>query len=122
MNLLLWIFQIVLALLSIAGGAYKLFAYADLAKMPATAALPQFAWGALGLFELACGLLLVVPPALKWMPVLTPLAAAALALESLGLVVLYSRYSTQLAPSNPLVWVALMAVLAVLIAYGRSAR
>ncbi len=122
MNLLLWVVQIVLALFALAGGAYKLFAYAELAKMPATAALPQSAWGTLGMFEMACGVLLIVPFALKWMPALTPLAAAALVLESLALAALYARFSLQLAPSNPLVWVLLMAILAALVACGRYAR
>ena len=122
MNLLLWILQIALALFSLAGGAYKLFAFAELAKMPATAALPQSAWGALGVFEMVCGVLLVVPFALKWMPMLTPLAAAALVLESVALAAPYARFSLQLAPSNPLVWVALMAILAVIVACGRYAK
>lgn len=122
MNLLLWIVQGALALFCLAGGAYKVFAYTELAKMPATAALSQAAWGALGVLEIVCGVLLIVPFALKWMPVLTPLAAAVLVLESLALAAVYARFSTQLAPSNPLVWVVLMAILAALVAYGRYAR
>lgn len=122
MNLLLWIAQIALALLSLAGGAFKLFAYAELAKMPSTAALPQSAWGAVGIFEMVCGVLLIVPFALNRMPMLTPLAAAALAIESVALGVLYARHSLQLTSSNPLVWVALMAVLAAFVACGRYAR
>jgi hypothetical protein len=122
MNLMLWIAQVALALLSLAGGAYKLFAYAELAKMPATAALPRFGWSALGALELICGVLLVVPLAMKWMPILTPLAAAVLVLESLALAALYARFSTQLTPSNPLVWVAIMAILGALVACGRYAR
>jgi hypothetical protein len=122
MNLLLWIVQILLALLSLSGGAYKLFAFTELAKMPATAAMPHAAWSALGVFEMICGVLLILPFALKWMPVLTPLAAAALALESVALAALYARSSLQLAPSNPLVWVVLMAILATLVACGRYAR
>ena len=122
MNFMLWIVQIVLALFSLAGGGYKLFAYAELAKMPATAAMPQSAWAALGVFEMVCGVLLIVPFALKWMPVLTPLAAGALVLESLALAAVYARFSLQLAPSNPLVWVGLMAILSVIVACGRYAK
>ncbi len=59
-------------------------------------ALPRGGWGALGVFEMACGVLLVVPAAVNWMPALTPLAAAALALETLALAGLYGRYSLQL--------------------------
>lgn len=50
-----------------------------------------------GAIEISCGILLIVPAVAKWMPVLTPLAAAVLALESLGLSALYARYSLALA-------------------------
>jgi hypothetical protein len=109
MNIVLWVFQIVLALLCLAGGAYKLFAFEELARMPATAALSRGAWGAIGVFEMVCGVLLIVPAAMKWMPTLTPLAAAAL----------YAQHSPQLAATNPLVWVAAMALMAAFVAYGR---
>ena len=81
-------------------------------------------WGALGVFEMLCAVLLVVPAAAKWMPVLTPLAAAALALESLALAGLYARYSLKLTATNPLVWVVLMGLMAAFVATGgtRSGR
>ena len=118
MNVILWIVQIALALLSLAGGAYKIFSFAELAKMPATAALPRAAWAALGAFEIVCGLLLVIPAALKWKPRLTPLAAIALAIESLALAVVYSRYSTELTATNPMPWVLFMALMAAFVAWG----
>src|SRR5215831_6144606 len=121
MNLLLWIVQIVLAFLSFAGGAYKVFAFQVDPAIPATAALSRGAWSALGVFEVACAVLLVVPAATKWMPTLTPLAAAALALESVALAVMYARYSLDLAASNPLVYVVPMALMAAFVAYGRYA-
>ncbi len=123
MNLLLWIIQIVLALFRPRRRRLQAVclrgAGEDARKQ---LALPQSAWGALGVFEMVCGVLLIVPFALKWMPALTPLAAAALVLESLALAALYAWFSLQLAPSNPLVWVVLMAILAALIACGRYAR
>jgi DoxX-like family len=121
MNVLLWVLQIALALLSLAGGAYKVFMFDELAKMPAMGALSRGGWGALGVFEMLCAVLLVVPAAAKWMPVLTPLAAAALALESLALAGLYARYSLKLTATNPLVWVVLMGLMAAFVAYGRYA-
>ena len=121
MNILLWIVQVALAVLSFAGGAYKVFSFDELAKMPATGALSRGGWGALGVFEMLCAVLLVVPAATRWMPVLTPLAAAALVLESLALAVLYSRYSLRLTATNPLVWVVVMALMAAFVAYGRYA-
>ena len=95
MNVLLWVLQIALALLSLGGGAYKVFMFDELAKVPAMGALSRGGWGALGVFEMLCAVLLVVPAAANWMPVLTPLAAAALALESLALAGLYARYSLE---------------------------
>lgn len=119
MNVVLWIIQLALALLSLAGGAYKVFMFDELAKVPTTAALPRAAWTALGVFEMVCAVLLVIPAATKRMPALTPLAAAALALESLALAAVYARYSLNLAAVNPLVWVIAMAVMAVFVAWGR---
>ena len=121
MNVLLWVVQAALALLSFGGGAYKVFMFDELAKMPAMGALARGGWGALGVFEMVCGVLLVVPVAANRMPFLTPLAAAALALESLALAVLYARYSLELTATNPLVWVVMMGLMAAFVAYGRYA-
>jgi hypothetical protein len=121
MNVLLWVLQVALVLLSLGGGAYKVFMFDELAKMPAMGALARGGWGALGVFEMLCAFLLVVPAAANRMPVLTPLAAAALALESLALAGLYARYSLELTATNPLVWVVVMGLMAAFVAYGRYA-
>jgi hypothetical protein len=71
--------------------------------------------------EMLGAVLLVVPAAAKWMPILTPLAAAVLALETLALAGLYARYSLQLAATNPMVWAVVMGVMAAFVAYGRYA-
>jgi hypothetical protein len=119
MNILLWIIQVALALLCLAGGAYKLFQFDELAKVPSTAALPRAVWGAIGVLEMLCAVLLIVPAAMNWMPVLTPLAAAVLAVEALALSVNNARYSLQLALTNPLVWTLAVAVMAAFVAWGR---
>jgi hypothetical protein len=119
MNVLLWVLQVALALLYLAGGAYKTFMFDELANQ--MRALPRGGWAALGVFEMFCGILLVVPAAAKWMPVLTPLAAAALALETLALAGLYARYSLELTAANPLVWAAAMGLLVAFVAYERYA-
>jgi hypothetical protein len=121
MNLLLWILQAVLALLCLSGGAYKLFSYDQLAQVPAAEALSRGGWGTLGVLEMTCAVLLIVPTAMKWMPSLTPLAAAVLTLEGLGLAALYGRYSLEVAASNPLVWSVAIALMAAFVAYGRYA-
>ena len=122
MNVLLWIVQVVLAALCVSGGSFKVFRYAELAQVPAAGVLPQAAWIILGVFEIVCGILLIVPMALRWKPILTPAAAAALALENLILAMLFAQYSVGLTAENPLVWVAAMALLAAFVAYGRYAR
>jgi hypothetical protein len=119
MNILLWVLQAVLALLCVAGGYFKAFQFAAVAaQFPA---LPHAGWRALGVLEMACGILLIVPAAMKWMPVLTPLAAAVLVVETLALSVLYARYSTALTAENPLVFSVVMLILAGFVAYGRYA-
>jgi hypothetical protein len=119
MNFLLWVLQVALALLYFAGGAYKTFMFDELANQ--MRALSRSGWGGLGVLEMLCGVLLIVPAATKWMPVLTPLAAAALAVETLALAAVYARYSLKLAATNPLVWAVVMGLLAAFVAYGRYA-
>ena len=119
MNLLLWILQVALALLYLAGGAYKTFMFDELASQ--LVALPRGGWAALGVVEMVGGVLLIVPAAAKWMPGLTPLAAAVLALETLVLAGLYASYSLELTVTNPLVWSVVMALLVAFVGYGRYA-
>lgn len=117
MNVLLWVLQVVLALLYFAGGAFKTFNPDDVAKQ--ITALPRAGWVALGVIEVLGAVLLIVPAALKWMPMLTPLAAAVLTLETLALAALYASDSLKLAATNPLVWAVPMGLMAALVAYGR---
>jgi hypothetical protein len=119
MNVLLWVLQAALALLYLAGGYYKVSMADGLESQ--MSALSRGVWGALGVLEMLGAVLLVVPAATKRMPVLTPLAAAVLALETLALAVLYATYSLELAATNPLVWAVVMGLLAALVAWGRYA-
>jgi hypothetical protein len=117
MNIILWILQVALALLYLAGGAFKTFNPDDVAKQ--ITAVPRGGWVAVGVFEVLGAVLLIVPAAAHWMPVLTTLAAALLALETLTLAALYARYSLQIAVTNPLVWAVPMGVMAAFVASGR---
>ena len=119
MNIVLWVLQVVLAFLYLAGGAYKVFKFDELASY--MRALPRGGWRALGVLEMVGGVLLVLPATLTGLPMLTPLAAAVLALETLALAGLYARYSLKLTAANPLVWAVLMAILTAFVAYGRYA-
>src|SRR5207249_8338196 len=112
MNVLLWVLQVALAFLYLSGGAYKVFKFDALASH--MRALPRGGWRALGVLEMVGAVLLVVPA-------VTPLAAAALALETLALGGLYARYSLKLAATNPMVWAVVMGLLAAFVAYGRYA-
>ena len=49
------------------------------------------------------------------------MAAAVLALETLGLAVIYARHSLKLVATNPLVWSLGMGLVAAFVAYGRYA-
>jgi hypothetical protein len=120
MTVFVWIIRVALALLAVSGGAYKIFSFEELAKMPATAAFTQSVWATLGAFEILCGVLLLVPA--KWKPRIGFLAAVALGLESVVLACVYARYSISLTATNPLVWVVAMALMAVFVAYALRSR
>lgn len=119
MHALLWTLQGFLAFLYVVGGAYKTFMFGELASQ--IPALPPGAWRALGVIEIACGLLLVAPAIVKGMPAMAPLAAAVLTVETLALAGLYARYSLVVTAANPLVWAATMGLLVGCVAYGRYA-
>jgi len=117
-NIVLWILQITLAFTYFAGGSYKLSKSDVLTSQ--VPAMPGGGWRILGAIEIVGALLLIVPAALRWMPSLTPLAAALLALEAVGLAVLFGRrYSLKLTPKNPTLWPVVMGVLVAFVAYGR---
>jgi uncharacterized membrane protein len=117
MNAFLWVVQVALALLYLAGGAYKTFNPADVAKQ--IPALPRAGWVVVGVFEVLGAVLLIVPAAAKWMPQLTTLAAAFLTLEATALAALYASYSLKLAATNPLVFAVPMGLMAAFVTYGR---
>ncbi|HEV8433622.1 MAG TPA: DoxX family protein [Thermoanaerobaculia bacterium] len=119
MNVLLWVVQVLLALFAIGGGTYKILAYDKIANMPQTAALPHNAWIALGVFEVICGLLLIIPFAKGRF---IPIAATGLLIESIALAVIDARYSTEFTAQNPLVWVIVMAIEAAFIAFFRRGQ
>src|SRR3954470_15370256 len=93
MNILLWVLQILTALLYAASGIMKVFMFDKVSKdVPSFGALPRGAWTALGILELICAVGLIVPAALHWRPALTVVAAAVLALESLVFIGVHAKY------------------------------
>jgi hypothetical protein len=84
MNILMWILQVLTALLYGASGVMKVFMFDKVSvDVPSFGALPREAWMALGILELICVVGLIIPAALQWKPTLTIVSATVLAIESL---------------------------------------
>ena len=116
MNILLWVLQVILAFLSISGGAFQIFKFADLRKgVAAMRGLPQGIWAFLGAFGCVAGLGLILPGALHLLSILTPISAAAMAAHSILICALYLYYGDR----SPLPYSTIMAMMAAFIAYGR---
>ena len=116
MNILLWILQVLAALLYAASGVMKVFLFDKVKdEVPSFGALPRGAWQALGLLELVCVPLLIVPAASGWQPWLTFLAAAILAIESLVFVAVHVRYRE----GGSIVMCIVLGLLMGFVAYGR---
>ena len=80
MNILLWVLQVLAALLYGASGVMKVFMFDKISEQaPSFGALPREAWTALGILELVCSVGLIVPAAFHWQPALTVVAATVLA-------------------------------------------
>ena len=116
-NIVLWALQVLAALLYISSGVMKVFMFDKVsADVPSFGALPRKAWMALGILELLCAIALIVPDALHWQPQLTVLAAIVLAIESVVFVGVHVKYREV----TPIVMSAVLGILMVLIAYGRT--
>ena len=116
MYLLLWIPQIVLALLFIGIGAQRLTRPAQqLHKLPWTDDYPLGAIRVLGAAELLLGLCLLVPGLLEWSHFLAPVAAAGLGVLMILAVVTHLRRGQRQAAVLP----ALLLVMAGIVVWGR---
>lgn len=116
MNILLWVLQVLAALLYGSSGVMKVFMFDKVSKdVPSFGALPRQAWTLLGILELLCTVGLIVPDALHWKPSLTVLAAAILAVESLIFIGVHVKYRE----TTPIVMSAVLGVVMAFVAYGR---
>ena len=116
MNALLWVLQVLGALLYGSSGVMKVFMFDKVSQdVPSFGALPQKAWAILGIVELVCTAGLIVPDALHWQPLLTVLAAAVLAVESLVFVWVHIKYR-EVAPT---ILSGVLGLLMAFTAYGR---
>jgi hypothetical protein len=118
MNILLWVLQILGALLYGASGVMKVFLFDKVsADVPSFGALPRQVWMALGIIELVCVVGLIVPLAFNWHPALTAVAAAILAIESLVFIGVHVKYRETMS----IVMSAVLGVVMAFVAYGRMA-
>ena len=116
MNILLWVLQVLAALMYGASGVMKVFLFDKVSRdVPSFGALPREAWKALGILELACTVGLIVPDALHWHPVLTVVSAALLTIESVVFVWVHARYRE----ISPIILSAVLGVIMAFIVYGR---
>jgi hypothetical protein len=116
MNILLWVLQVLAALLYGASGVMKVFMFDKIsADVPSFGALPRQAWMALGILELVCVVGLIVPAALRWHPALTVVAAVVLAIESLVFIGVHVKYGE----IAPIIMCVVLGLLMAFIAYGR---
>jgi uncharacterized membrane protein YphA (DoxX/SURF4 family) len=116
MNVLLWVLQVLAALVYGASGFMKVFLFDKISEdVRSFDALPRQAWMALGILELVCTVGLIVPSALHRQPKLTVVAAAVLALESFLFIWVHVR-SRELAP---ILMSGVLGLLMAFIAYGR---
>jgi uncharacterized membrane protein YphA (DoxX/SURF4 family) len=116
MNVVLWVLQVLAALMYAASGIMKVFMFDSIRdQVPSFGALPRGAWMALGIVELVCVVGLIAPGAFHWRPSLTVLAAAVLAVESLVFIGVHVKYGE----TGSIVMSAVLGIVMAFIAYGR---
>lgn len=116
MNIVLWVLQVLAALLYGSSGVMKVFMFDKVSEdVPSFGALPREAWMVLGILELVCTVGLIVPAGLRWQPRLTVLAATVLAIESLVFIGVHVKYRE----ITPIIMSGALGILMVFIAYGR---
>jgi hypothetical protein len=108
MNVLLWVFQILLALWNLIGGSFVIMNYEKIGNPWALDNLPKPAWVALAAIQVLSAL------GLFW-PKSTAIAAVVLALVSLSGLALYTQY----AGFPGMLWGVVPALLLGFVAYGR---
>jgi uncharacterized membrane protein YphA (DoxX/SURF4 family) len=116
MNILLWVLQVLTAVLYGASGVMKVFLFEKVSQdVPSFGALPRKAWTGLGILELVCAIGLIVPDAFHWLPPLTILAATVLAVESIVFVWVHVKYREV----SPMILSGVLGLVMAFIAYGR---
>jgi uncharacterized membrane protein YphA (DoxX/SURF4 family) len=116
MNVLLWILQVLAAVMYGASGVMKVFMFDKISQeVPSFGALPRNGWMVLGVVELVCTAGLIIPEAIHWRPALTVVAAAILATESLVFIGVHAKYRE----AGSMIMSGTLGLVMALIAYGR---
>jgi uncharacterized membrane protein YphA (DoxX/SURF4 family) len=118
MNILLWIIQVLLALLFIFAGGMKLIVPTDLLMaqaLPGSTQFPSWFMKFIGVVELLGGLGLILPGVSRRNQKLTPLAAAGLVIVMIGAVAISVKDHGIQAGVTPLI----VGLLCAFVAYGR---
>ena len=116
MNTLLWVLQILAALMYGASGVMKVFMFDKISgDVRSFGALPREVWMALGVLELACAIGLILPGVFHWQPHLTILAAVILAVESLVFIGVHVKYRE----TTPIILSGALGVVMAFVACGR---
>ena len=113
MNILLWIVQVLLALLFLFAGGVKLVL--PIEEMTKQLAMPGLFLRFLGVVEVLGGLGLILPGLFRIKTWLTPLAAAGLVIIMIGATVI----SLKIGPVGPAMVPLVTGLLAAFVAYGR---
>jgi hypothetical protein len=112
MNILLWVLQVLAALLNGASGVMKVFMFDKVREgVPSFGALPREAWMALGILELVCTVGLIVPA--------LPLAAGAHGGGRHGPHDPRASCSSGCTEITPIILSGVLGLLMAFIAYGR---
>jgi len=115
MSIILWILQVLLALLFIFAGATKFVMPVEEMNRQAPVVLPGLFLHFIGACEILGGLGLILPSLLRIKPGLTPLAALGLAIITAGATVITLQAPVRAAAAFPFV----VCLLCVFVAYGR---
>ena len=116
MNILLWVLQVLAALLYGASGVMKVFMFDKVSgDVPSCGVLPRDAWMALGILELVGTVGLIGPAAFHWQPTLTVVAATVLTIESLVFIGVHVKYRE----TPAIIMSGVLGLLMAFIAYGR---
>lgn len=118
MNIFLWALQILLALHTLAGAAWKFSKTAE-ETMPSLKAIPYGAWLGMSVLEIICALCLIVPAFYKPAAILIPLGAMMIAIEMLAFCGLHWASGDH--SFGPMIYWLVIALICVVIAYGRFA-